>query len=59
MTQESTGESVVCGNDAQEHRAAFDAYADAGFDEVYVANMGPHWREMIEFYGEEVLPALS
>jgi G6PDH family F420-dependent oxidoreductase len=59
VTKESTRESVVCGNDAREHRAAFDPYADAGFDQVYVANMGPHWREMIEFYGEEVLPALS
>lgn len=59
VTKESTGESVVCGNDAREHRAAFDPYADAGFDEVYVANMGPHWREMIEFYGADVLPALS
>jgi G6PDH family F420-dependent oxidoreductase len=56
VTKEATGESVVCGNDAQEHRDAFTPYAEAGFDEVFVANMGPHWREMIEFYGEHVLP---
>lgn len=31
---------------------------DAGFDEVYVANMGPHFREMIEAYGRDVLPTL-
>jgi hypothetical protein len=23
-----------------------------------VANMGPHYREMIEFYGSEILPGL-
>ena len=59
VTKESTGESVVCGSDAEEHRAAFEPYEEAGFDEVYVANMGPRWREMIAFYGDEVLPQLS
>ena len=59
VTREATAESVVCGNDAQQHREAFTPYAEAGFDEVFVANMGPRWREMIEFYGEQVLPQLS
>jgi len=27
-------------------------------DTVHVANMGPHYREMIEAYGREVLPAV-
>jgi hypothetical protein len=59
VTKESTAGTVVCGNDAQQHRDAFKPYADAGFDEVFVANMGPRWREMIEFYGEQVLPELG
>ena len=59
VTKEATGESVVCGNDVQEHVEAFQPYAEAGFDEVFVANMGPHWREMIEYYGEQVLPRLA
>jgi len=29
-----------------------------GDDEVYVANMGPNYAEMIEAYGREVLPAV-
>ena len=33
-------------------------YVDAGYDEVYVANMGPHYLAMIEAYGRDVLPAL-
>jgi hypothetical protein len=32
-------------------------YADAGYDALYVANMGPRYREMIEFYGRQILPA--
>lgn len=58
VSRESTAESVVCGNDVAEHRDAFAPYVDAGFDEIYVANMGPNYREMIAFYGEHVLPAL-
>ena len=34
-------------------------YADAGYDELYLANMGPHYLEMIEFYGQHVLPKVS
>ena len=30
-----------------------------GTGEVYVANMGPHYREMIEAYGRDVLPSLK
>jgi len=59
VTEESTRDSVVCGPDRDRHVAAFAPFADAGFDEVYVANMGPHYRDMIEAYGTTVLPALK
>ena len=59
VTEESTRESVVAGNDPETHLAQLKEYADAGYDEVYVANMGPHYQQMIEFYGREVLPQLS
>jgi hypothetical protein len=49
---------VVAGNDPAEHLEQVQQYAEAGYDELYVANMGPHYREMIEFYGQEVLPKL-
>jgi hypothetical protein len=32
-------------------------YREAGYDEVYVANVGPNYRELIELYAKEVLPA--
>ena len=59
VTREAIGEDTVCGDDVEEHRAAFDPFREAGFDEVYVANMGPSFREMIAFYGDEVLPAVA
>jgi G6PDH family F420-dependent oxidoreductase len=58
VTPEMTGESVVCGRDAKEHVEAFEPYLDAGFDEIYVANMGPHYAQMITLYKDEVIPAL-
>ena len=59
VTMESTRESVVAGNDAEEHLRQIQQYAAAGYDELYLANMGPHALDMIEFYGEQVLPTLG
>lgn len=58
VTKQMTAESVVCGPDPERHVDTFAPYVDAGFEEVYVANMGPHYREMIAMYGAKVLPAL-
>jgi G6PDH family F420-dependent oxidoreductase len=58
VTEQMTKDSVVAGNDPAEHLEQVQQYAEAGYDELYVANMGPHYKEMIEFYGQEVLPKL-
>ena len=56
VTEEMTADSVVAGSDPAPHLEQVRSYADAGYDELYVANMGPHYLEMIEFYGREILP---
>ena len=43
---------------ADVHVDAFTPYVEAGFDEVYVANMGPHSIDMMNLYRTEVLPEL-
>ena len=53
-----TKDSVVAGNDPADHLEQARSYADAGYDELYIANMGPHYKDMIQFYGEKVLPDL-
>jgi G6PDH family F420-dependent oxidoreductase len=58
VTEEATGSSVTAGKDVRQHVKAVQEYVDAGYDEVFVANMGPHYRDMIRFYGDEVLPEL-
>ena len=58
VTPDMTRESVTCGPDVDAHVEALLPAVEAGFDEVYVATMGPHYAEMIAAYGEHVLPAL-
>ena len=58
VTADMTRESVACGKDGDRHLAVFQPYADAGFDEVYVANIGPHYREFFRLYSDQVLPRL-
>ncbi|MEA2170048.1 MAG: hypothetical protein QOF76_3348 [Solirubrobacteraceae bacterium] len=55
-TPEAMAESVPCGPDADRAAEHIREYVDAGFDEVYVAQMGPHQEEGIRFLIDEVLP---
>ena len=59
VTEEMTGESVVCGPDVEAHVKALQEYLDAGFDEVYVSQMGQEQQPFFDFYQSEVLPRLG
>lgn len=59
VTPEMTRDSVTCGPDPAQHLAAITPFVEAGFEEVYISNMGPHWAEMIDMFGSEVLPELK
>jgi G6PDH family F420-dependent oxidoreductase len=50
--------SAPCGPDPQAHAAALRAYPAAGFDEVYVSQVGPDVDGFFEFYAGQVLPRL-
>jgi G6PDH family F420-dependent oxidoreductase len=58
VTEDMVGSAVVCGPDADAHIEQFRRYADAGYDEIYVNNIGPHQEEFFRFYAERVLPAV-
>ncbi len=58
VTRATTASSVSAGPDPQVHIDAVREYIDLGYDEVYVANMGPHYRDMIAMFGKDVLPEL-
>jgi G6PDH family F420-dependent oxidoreductase len=59
VTQDMVKESFVCGNDPGAHLEMLEKYREAGFDEVYVANTGPHWQGLFDLYAKEILPTLS
>ncbi|GGJ27469.1 hypothetical protein GCM10010121_043420 [Streptomyces brasiliensis] len=58
VTEEMVRENTVCGNDVDEHLAALDAFAEAGFDRIYVNQIGPDQRGSFDFYRTKVLPQL-
>jgi G6PDH family F420-dependent oxidoreductase len=58
VTPEMVGGSIACGPDLDEHVEQLMEYADAGFDELYVSQIGPHAEEFFAAYEKEVLPAL-
>jgi G6PDH family F420-dependent oxidoreductase len=59
VTQDMVKEAFVCGDDPAAHLEMIDKYARAGFDEVYVANTGPHWQGLFDLYADHVLPKIS
>jgi coenzyme F420-dependent glucose-6-phosphate dehydrogenase len=56
LDEEDIAENVVCGPDPERHRAAIQEYVDAGYDHVYVHQIGPDQDGFFAFYEREVLP---
>jgi G6PDH family F420-dependent oxidoreductase len=59
VSEEMVAENTVCGDDPDEHLAALTAFVDAGFDRVYVGQIGPDQRGFFDFYRTKVLPQLA
>ncbi|MGW3429420.1 TIGR03557 family F420-dependent LLM class oxidoreductase [Streptomyces melanosporofaciens] len=59
VAPERLAEKVVCGDDVEAHIGALNAYADAGFDTVYVHQIGPDQRGFFDFYRTKVLPQVA
>jgi coenzyme F420-dependent glucose-6-phosphate dehydrogenase len=47
---------VTCGPDPERHIEAIDAFVDAGYDHVYVHQVGPDQEGFIRFAERELLP---
>jgi hypothetical protein len=50
--------SVPCGPSPEDHIKGIRAFTDAGFDEVYVSQVGSGHAGFFEFYASRVLPRL-
>ncbi|RBQ17914.1 LLM class F420-dependent oxidoreductase [Spongiactinospora rosea] len=56
VTEEAATAGKPCGPDPEVHAAALREYVDAGFDEVYVNQIGAEQEEFFEFYADKVFP---
>ncbi len=55
-SEDEVAEVIVCGPDPEPHLAQIREFADAGFDHVYVHQIGPDQDGFFEFYEREILP---
>ncbi|MEU5184294.1 LLM class F420-dependent oxidoreductase [Streptomyces longwoodensis] len=58
VTEQMVADGTVCGDDVDRHVAALTEFADAGFDRIYVNQIGPDQQGFFDFYRTKVLPRL-
>ena len=56
---EEVGQKIVLGPDPQAHARAIEEFAEAGFDHVWVHQVGPDQEGFFRFYQREVLPVVG
>jgi G6PDH family F420-dependent oxidoreductase len=57
--EDDVAELVACGPDPERHVEFIERFADAGYDHVYVHQVGPDQEGFFDFYAREVLPRLD
>ena len=56
VTEEQIAETIPCGPDLDAHLEKIAEYEQAGFDELYVQQVGDGHERMFELYAREILP---
>jgi G6PDH family F420-dependent oxidoreductase len=59
VTEEMIAESTPCGPDVDRIVQTFQEFADAGFDELYVQQIGDRQAEFFDMLARDVLPRFS
>ena len=58
VREEDIAEKVPCGPDPERHIKEITAFVEAGFDHVYIHQIGPDQEGFFQFYERHVLPKL-
>jgi G6PDH family F420-dependent oxidoreductase len=58
VTETMVAEVIVCSPDPERHLAALRAFAEAGYGQVYVHQVGPDQDGFFEFYRKAILPKI-
>jgi G6PDH family F420-dependent oxidoreductase len=56
VREDDVANEIVCGPDPQKHIAEIKKYVAAGFEQVYVHQVGPDQEGFFQFYQKEILP---
>lgn len=59
VTEDQIAEVIACGPDPERHVELLRRYADAGFDEIYVSQIGGDQAGFLRFFFDEVRPRLG
>ncbi|HTZ87431.1 MAG TPA: TIGR03557 family F420-dependent LLM class oxidoreductase [Solirubrobacteraceae bacterium] len=56
VTEDQVAESIPCGPDLDAHLEKIGEFEEAGFDELYVQQIGDGHEQFFELYAQEILP---
>lgn len=59
ISEAMVAEAVPCGPDIDLHLQAIQRYQDAGFDELYIQQIGSEQERFFEVYANEILPRFA
>jgi G6PDH family F420-dependent oxidoreductase len=59
VTEDMVADAITCGPDPEPHASAITKFLDAGFDEVYVNQVGPDQEGFFRFYESELRDRLA
>ena len=59
LHKEDVVKSFACGPDPERHIESIQKYVDAGYDEIYVTQVGPDQEGFLRFYQREILPRFA
>ena len=59
VTREDIRQSVLVSSDLGQHTAWLAEYAEMGFDEIHLHQVGRRQLSFIEAFGQKVLPSLN
>jgi coenzyme F420-dependent glucose-6-phosphate dehydrogenase len=59
VTEDMIAERIVCGPDIDRHVESIQAYVDAGYDHVYIHQIGPDQEGFLKAYARDVLPRFA
>jgi G6PDH family F420-dependent oxidoreductase len=59
VSVQQASKDVPCGPDPERQLASIQAYADAGFDELYIQQIGDEQERFFELYANKILPQFN